>query len=516
MTKPTSDAFRTSILASYWPPVLAIVSLLGSCILWSARKMPWGDECFTYFEVREPSPMHLYRAAQHLGGAGMPLFYLTAWPWAHLFGLSPLSLRLYSSVGICAALVTLYLTLRARFTAPAAFLGVSLAMLSNYILLQQNAEARTYGLYLFLAALSIAAWLRVAENQQPSGKMLLALCLSQAGLVLGHVLGLMFGAMMLTALVISDRLRSNLRPKVYFCHAAGWLALLLWLPAILASAAVAKPHGWNVKPRFSDLAAQLSFHSFIGPFVGHRIGFLIAFLLGIGCIGVLIFSEAVALKRSDRPPCPALILAFSLLLVPLILFVVSRTITPIFVPRYLLPASFGIAILLASWFNRRNFAQSPFAYALAAIALLQPIATALAVQPFYIDVQRLDAIIANRPVIVDWLLDFTAILRSSKNPGQIIYPLDWEAALRGHSSIAANYHLMRAYQEQGFLTGNLLDTSAILQKSSFLVLDNSQSNWFRERIASNPCFTWQPVAHFDSTGDTRTLIEVERSQSCKE
>ena len=129
---------------------------------------------------------------------------------------------------------------------------------------------------------------------------------------------------------------------------------------------------------------------------------------------------------------------------------------------------------------------------------------------------RFDATVANRPVIVDWLLDFTAIFCSSKNFSQIIYPLDWEAALRGHSSIAPNYHLMRAYQEQGFLKGNLLETPSILQQTSFLVLDNSQSNWFRERIASNPCFTWRPIAHFDSTGDTRTLIEVARSQSCKE
>ena len=117
-------------------------------------------------------------------------------------------------------------------------------------------------------------------------------------------------------------------------------------------------------------------------------------------------------------------------------------------------------------------------------------------------------------MIIDWLLDFTAILRSGKNSNQIIYPLDWDAALRGNQYEVPDYHLMRAYQEQGFLTGEILDTPAILQKSSFLVLDNSKSNWFHERIASDPCFTWRPIAHFDSTGDTRTLIEVVRSESC--
>jgi Dolichyl-phosphate-mannose-protein mannosyltransferase len=513
MPKQTAGTLRVSILSSYLPPVLAIASLLTSCILWSAKKQPWGDECFTYIEVRDPSPLHLFHAVQHLGGAGMPLFYLTAWPWAHLFGLSPLSLRLYSSVGICAAFLTLYLALRQRFTAHAAFLGVSLALLSNYILIQQNAEARAYGLYLFLAALSVTAWLRVAENSQTSARMLMALCLSQAGLVLSHVFGFMFGGLMLAALMVSDQWRRDLRPKVYLCHAAGWLALLLWLPAIRVSAAVAKPHGWNVTPQLSDLMAELSFHSFIGPFLAHPARLLIAFLLGMGCVGMLIFAEAVALKGSDRPPSPAIILAFSLLLAPLILFVASRTVTPIFVPRYLLPSSFGIAILLASWLDRRKLARSTV-YALAALALLQPIATAVAVRPFYLDVQRFDTITAGQIVVSDWLIDFTALIRSSKDSRQIVYPLDWEAALRGSSYEVPDYHLMKAYQEQGFLVGNIKDTDSILRQSSFLVLDNSQSNWFRERIASNPCFTWQPLEHFDSTGDIRTLIKVVRSQTC--
>jgi 4-amino-4-deoxy-L-arabinose transferase-like glycosyltransferase len=514
MQKPTSGALRPSILASYWAPVLAIVSLVTSCVVWSAKKMPWGDECYTYVEIREVSPWHLFHSVQHLGGAGMPLFYLTIWPWARLFGLSPLSLRLYSCLGICAAFITLYLALRPRFTAAAAFLAVSLAMFSNYILLQQSAEARTYGLYLFLAALAVAAWLPVAENLKPSGKELVALCLSQAGLVLGHVLGLMFGGTMLAALVISDRFRRDLRPKVYLSLAAGWLALLLWFTAIVASSAVAKPHGWNFPPKLSDFAAQLSFHSFIGPFIGNPVAFLLAFLLGMGCIGLLIFSEAVAPRRSDGPPSPALILAFSLLVVPVILFVVSRTITPIFVPRYLLPSCFGIAILLASWLHRRNLAGGKLAYLLGAIALVQPVATAIAVKPFYIDVQKLEAVAGTRPVVSDWLVDFMAIHRSSKDSLNLIYPLDWDAALQGSQYEVPDYHLMRAYQEQGFLTGHILDTSTILQLPSFLVLDNAQSNWFRERIASNPCFTWRPVAHFDSTGDTRTLIEVTRVQIC--
>ena len=242
-------------------PFLGVASLLGSCILWSLRKPMWGDEVFTVTELRDPSLMHLLHAVPRLGGGGMPLFYLTAWPWAHIFGFSDVSLRLYSSAGVCGAFLVLFAALRRRFDAPGAFLGVAFGLCASLIVLDQNSEARGYGLYLLLCALVIEQALRIAETVCPSASALTLLALTQAGLVLGHILGLVYAGFILLALVAADLYRRRLRARVYLACTAGWLALVPWIPAIRASAAVGQPHGWIAMPTLPDLGASLSFGS---------------------------------------------------------------------------------------------------------------------------------------------------------------------------------------------------------------------------------------------------------------
>ncbi len=53
--------------------------------------------------------------------------------------------------------------------------------------------------------------------------------------------------------------RVDLRWKLYLFYAAGWLALLVWLPAIRASMAAGKPHGWIAMPTFTDLRTAYLF-----------------------------------------------------------------------------------------------------------------------------------------------------------------------------------------------------------------------------------------------------------------
>ena len=188
----------------------------------------------------------------------MPLFYLTAWPWAHLFGMSDLSLRLYSCAGVCGAFLVLTTALRHRFNARAAFLGVGFGLFACMIVVDQNGEARGYGLYLLLCALAIAQIFRIAETPQPRARDLFLLALSEAGVVLGHVLGLIFSGLLLVALVAADLFQRRFRAKVYAAYMVGWLAILPWLPAIRASVAVGKPHGWINAPTFGDLVTELA------------------------------------------------------------------------------------------------------------------------------------------------------------------------------------------------------------------------------------------------------------------
>ena len=168
VARPSESEERSRAWIGRWLfPGLGVVSLLASCVILSLKRPMWGDEVFTHVELSDPSLGHLLSAVTRLGGAGMPLFYLTAWPWAHLFGLSDLSLRLYSSAGVCGAFLILFVTLR-RFVRPSsAFLGAGFGLFASLIVVEQNSEARGYGLYVLLGALAVAQLIRVAQKAPP-------------------------------------------------------------------------------------------------------------------------------------------------------------------------------------------------------------------------------------------------------------------------------------------------------------------------------------------------------------
>ena len=41
--------------------------------------------------------------------------------------------------------------------------------------------------------------------------------------------------------------------ELNLAYVAGWLALLIWIPAIRSSMAAGKPHGWMDMPTLTDL-----------------------------------------------------------------------------------------------------------------------------------------------------------------------------------------------------------------------------------------------------------------------
>lgn len=482
-------------------PALGVLTLLGSCVALSMKKQEWADEIFTRIEVSDPSLSHLMHALTRLGGAGMPLFYLTAWPWAHLFGFSDLSLRLYSSCGVCGALLVLSAALRRCFSARAAFLGVAFGLFASMIVVDQNAEARGYGLYLLLCALAIAQLLRVGTVLNPRTGDLILLALTQAGVVLGHVLGLFFAGLMLLGLVAADLQLRRFRWKVYAFAMAGWLALLVWLPAIRASMAVAKPHGWILQPTAIDVLIGLSSWLFAGLYFPLLHGTLFGVVAGWGfaifCVAGVVAAAFYALRASGPVQRTAYSIGLALVVAPVIFFAVSHLITPIWVARYLQPAVFGVAILAAGWADRFVSRAWGVILGFGVLALL-PLSV-VAAKPTRLDVARIDALAAGRPIVCDWAPDFTVVLRYSANPPSVEFPLDWGAALAGPPAAVGAYHLMENYRRDGYMPGHLLDEPQILSQPSFVVLDETSNNWFQREIASDPQFTWQDLGSIDKT-----------------
>ncbi len=506
LARPQRAAFRRWIL-----PSLAVVSVLAACILRSLATPEAGDEIYTHVELNDPSLLHLFRTIPHLGGAGMPLFYLTFWSWSRLFGLSDLSLRLCSSLAIGAAFLLLVALLRSRFGDRAAFVGAAFGFFASIAVIDAGVETRTYGLYLLLAVLAFRQWLTVAETPEPRSRDLALLALTQAGLVLGHVLGLIYASMLLFVLIALDAFRRRFRLRVYLSFAAGWLALIPWIPAILTSAAAGKPRGWIPMPGIGSFAMGLSCWNFIQfywpAFRNHFALLGLAWLAATALLFALAFVAFRRLGSASASELPVIAAGLALVLAPEVFFVVSHLAQPIFLPRYMIPSAMGVAVLCACCAQRSRLVQLGNGWALGLALVLLPLAAALVPRPAPVSAAALDRIAAGRPLVCDYARDFLVVWRYSAHPGSIEYPLDWQAALRGPLNAPTDFHLMTNYRRYGYFPGSLPTMAELLRRQSFLLLDSTNTNWFQLEIASNPHFTWTVLRQLDPE---HRVIEVTR------
>lgn len=523
----------------------SLVSLVLSCVLWSMHKQAWGDEIFTWREVNDPSLLHLYYAVRHGVDGGMPIFYATVWPWARAFGTADLTLRLYSCAAMCAAFLVTWKTIRRFYGIWATAFGVLTFWGTSDLLLEQNAEARFYGLFMLAVAIAVNIYMRLVVQPAPKLKLLVLSLLSQAGLVLTHVLGIIYGGLILLGLILSDGVKRRFRPRVYLFHAAGWMALLVWVPGIRTSMATGKPHGWIALPKIKDLFGTYFFldsyqwfqligrhsHGSVSRIIQYAAEF--AILLALAVIFLLGLRKLMAPRPRTSPDSKdaLLVVAYLLLSAPVILFVVSYLITPIFVARYLLPSGIGLAIVLADFADAHGSdSQTSSRLVWGAVALflaISPVLTALAMPPLhsswrFLDVQRLDQTVPpNTAVVADWVDDFAKLMRYSHSPQTHYYfLLDWPTALTGPRASVPDYHLMSSYRDAGYFSQSIQDNEAFLcSHTGFFVLDTrlpgqdaEGPTWFEQTIRNMPQFEWKILDSFDGPGVKRKLISVHRRE----
>jgi hypothetical protein len=525
----------------------AVLSLVVACVVCSLHKQAWTDEVFTWRELSDPSLWHLYYAVQHGADGGMPLFYTTAWLWAKAFGAGVLSLRMYSCVAMCAALVVTWRTLRRFYGTWATAFGVLSFWGTSGLVLDENAEARFYGLFLLTVALALNLYTRLNVEPAPKLRLLVLSLLSQATLVLSHVLGIIYGGLMLLGLLLSDAVRRRFRPRVYLFHAAGWLALLVWLPSIQASMAVGKPHGWIGKPELKYLFPAYLFAPFeqwflllerhVGDARWKMVHHAAEFSMLVALAVILLLGLRKLLKQRGSPDAQGalLLVGYLLLSTPVILFVLSYLITPVFVARYMLPSGIGLAIVLADFADARGAdrpASSRLVWAGAAMFLaILPMLSSLAMPPLpsswqYLDVQRLEhSVPANLAVVTDWGGDFAKVMRYSASPQDHYYfLLDWPAALAGRKPDVTYYHLLSSNRDAGYYSRSIEESDAFLcSHTDFFVLDSQLigqdadgPTWFDQRIRGAPEFAWRTLGSFDARyfpEVKRELIAVHRREA---
>src|SRR5262245_13657123 len=108
-------------------PTAAVIALTSMCVM-SAFFLPfWFDELLTHYVVNDHSFSHMLAATGDLVNASPPLYFIVTWPLAQVFGATELPLRVYSSLGISAALLVTWSLLRRLYGAWPAAVAVAVA-----------------------------------------------------------------------------------------------------------------------------------------------------------------------------------------------------------------------------------------------------------------------------------------------------------------------------------------------------------------------------------------------------
>lgn len=522
----------------YVVPILAIMSLIISCIISSSKKYFWNDELYSYYFFADKSFTHMWVAFHDKINNTPPLYFLLGWVWARVFSPTELSLRLFSCVGICIACLIVWITLRRIYNFWSTSIGVLSVFCTSSIILSQNAEARMYGLFLGVCALGLFQYDLLNRISKPTNWRLVSNIFVHAAIVNTHLLGLFYSLAITLSLIFRDIYFKVFRPRVYLSSVLGWLFLAPYIPSFINQSDVGKPRTWIPIPTVRDLidVLSLSLLSF------EKITLLSTIKITIVLLIVVISGLQVFLLKSGthsqpqsnyknnhsiRDEIALLIFAYAFLLVPVLVWIISVTVKPIFWDRYLIPSVFSLSILLALLssriinyvFNKNNFNQRKFylfrptqiiffILVLSAILLLQPIISAKTLQK-----GELPGTNDNKfgyeilPIAIQLSHDFLVRFHYSPERFRYFFILDWQAAVNHASGLfpPQEYKHLEAIKRNypNVFQNNIIKSEEFLNMyKNFLVLDDKDytrkctlekkienlhcSQWLEMRIMNNP------------------------------
>jgi len=496
----TESGIKSSQLQKidYFFMAAVVLVLLAACLIHSPKKMFWNDELFSWYLLSDPSFRSMWQAFGDKINNTPPLYFIVGWIWAQVFSASELSLRLFSSLGIGTAFIVIWITLRRYY----AFLPVAVALVSVFctstLILQQNSEARMYGLFLATAAWVFWVYDQSCQQEMPSNRLLVLNFLAHAAFVNTHLHGLFFSGAILCAIVFRDLNTSTFRFKIYLSIVLGWLTLILYIPAFMVQMDAGRPRSWMPEPLLKDLAILL-------PSSNTFVHFLPIVLVIFISLLPLLFPKIE--KASPDPPTgqgkdriDLMLFALAVLLVPVGVWLFSKVSRPIFFDRYFMPTVIGWTIML-TYMNSLLFANLKHRILLpagwpkmfeqrvhkAALVLLMATCLMMLIYPIRLAlVQEENMVIFGEdyfpegyeglPVVSQVASVFVESMAYSVHRNRYFYVLDHDAAMvseSGQFGFQEYKHLDALKRNYGpYFRGQIIESEDFLKRfQRFLVLD---------------------------------------------
>ncbi|GET35664.1 glycosyltransferase family 39 protein [Microseira wollei] len=514
----------------YILPALAIISLIASCIIVSYKKLFWNDELFSYYLIADPSFAHMMSAFSDKINATPPLYFILGWFWAKLFGSTELSLRLFSSLGICIACATVWIMLRRTYNFWSASIGTLGVFCTSDMILYQNAETRMYGLLLAVCSLALLNFDILNKKSKCSWNLIISNIFIHAAIVQTHIFGILYSAAILFTFILRDKYFNVFRPKIYLSIGLSWLSLILYIPAFLNQADAGKPRTWYAIPELADLLINL-----IGVSSSSYLLFIFFSLILIsGC--QFMFDPDPSARHEFKTSrqnlqysneFSLLIFAFVFLAVPVFVWIISLTIKPIYWYRYMIPSTLSWSILIAYLasciispgvrvrLNIFNWEIFRFLFTKKTSILLLTLATILLVNPILygknLSKEELPGSNDDKygykelPIVTQISHDFIKRIHYSPNRSRYFFILDWQSAVDNSSGRFTpgeykNLDALKRNYPEVFQNNIILSQDFLKMYNRFLVLDYLNYNqkctledffcprWLEMRILNNSSY----------------------------
>jgi 4-amino-4-deoxy-L-arabinose transferase-like glycosyltransferase len=290
---PPAAADSARRLARSWP--LAGLIVLGAVLRLATldQQSFWYDEAFTPVHVLHSGLGATLRAVVHHENTP-PLWYLIAWGDARLFGDGALALRLPSALAGILTVPAVWAIGQQLAGRRAALIAAGIVAV-NPLLIWYSQEARAYGLFVLMSALTMLFFVRALD--EPTLRRMAAFALAGALALLTHY----FAVFLLVPMVLWLLLDRARRPAALAAIAALVVVGLALLPLISAQGGQGTQWigRWALSSRLQAIP-QYFLTGYSGASLGHGVELLVALpILAGAALGVWRLSAPPA--REDAP-----------------------------------------------------------------------------------------------------------------------------------------------------------------------------------------------------------------------
>ena len=304
-------------------------------------KLLWNDELFTLYTAQLPTYSDIWSLLAS-GVEGMPpTFHILTRMFLRVFGVNPVALRLPEILGVWVMSLCLFVIVSRRSSAPYGLIAMMLPMVTHVF--YYATEARSYGLVLGFAALSLLCWQSVADERRRL-VTLVGLTAALAAALASHYYAVLIFFPLAAGEVTRTIVRRRLDPFVWLAFAVATIPLWVFSPLIQSGRALSATF-W-AKPRWF---AMVSFYQNLLARTASGAIFLF--------IGILLLLIIYAIVRSylgvaPKPiaaswiPIDEVIAALGYLALPALAVLLGKVATGVFTDRYAMPAVLGLALII--------------------------------------------------------------------------------------------------------------------------------------------------------------------------